>query len=153
SARGRATRSWFFLGKGPGEQDLGEIRMEPGGALRGRVVDEHGGPLASVEVRGIRPYSPDTPAGREEARTLGDNCSWVGPYSKVGARAGEGPFLLEGWPLEPVLARAQVGGKLAGLSAPVEVTPGQPQDVGDVIVGNPRGENLIPGIALDARGG
>jgi RNA polymerase sigma factor (sigma-70 family) len=145
-----ATQIWYLRPGGPGEQDLGEIRMAPGGTLVGRVVGDARMPALVTAIGG---YAPETAAGLDEARTFGGNVLGLGArYSVRSQAAADGRFTLEGVLATSVRVSATQLGRLGAISAAFPLGAGETVDVGALVLEEPGPENLVAGVLLDAAG-
>ena len=88
-----------------GARDLGEIRLTATGALRGRVVDTQGEPIADADI--------DVGPGRSTT------------YSRSTRSEVDGTFLLGHAPIGTYAIKAKVEGYLSGYIEPVTVIAGR----------------------------
>lgn len=92
------------------------VRLEPGGRLAGRVLDDQGAPVADAEVSlAWRPMLEDLPAGGALYRKTSTN--------------REGRFEIRSSPLGTVLLGVRARGFIPRPPAPVTVPPPQGQDL------------------------
>ena len=89
--------------------DLGEIVLDPGAALTGRVLDASGRPVAEARIHLVR--GTDEWMNRRE------------PGAVVASSKADGSFALEGIPSDGVRLAAEKGALRSDLSAPITMAP------------------------------
>lgn len=118
-----------------GTTDLGDVKLERGTLLRGRVVDSAGAPVAKVEVR---------VDGKDRARRAGFE-SWCS------ARTGDaGAFVLR-WPLIAGEYTIGIDDQVIERGAEVTLT-GEPEQVLDVVLKRIDPADSISGVVVDETG-
>lgn len=129
----------------PGEVHLGNFRLEPGGAISGRVVDAHGAGLGDVLISlgGIQDEPEQLQRHRYEFH----------PDLKTTARsADDGSFLLSGVPEGFHRVWASRDEWVAAHSAPVEVRAGQESTGLELTLSELSAAHLVAGRVLDPDG-
>lgn len=116
SCNGFATRELSVAFADGATRDLGDVRLEPGGAVSGRVVDASGAGVPGVRVVGATPTRRDDPA---EDRLRG-------PPTPLGETrtSASGAFTLEGVPQGMLRVWAKAEGAPWTLTGRVPVRPG-----------------------------
>lgn len=111
-----------------GSLDVGDMRLEPGAAVRGRVLDVARAPLAEVHVT----FS-DLPGGAEPRED-----DEVRLYFCAGRSGADGRFRASGLRVAPATLRAEYRTPQVWLRPRVlrdlPLSPGPPLDVGDIVL-------------------
>ena len=127
------------------EKDLGEVVLEPGGALRGRVFGPDGAPFEGALVSVTQ---PDLWGSFEAARVHGPFAAQI-----LSARSGaDGRFEIDGVGVGPRRAWAGAPGMRYAVSPPIEVRAHQSTDEVELVLEPARGDDRIRGIVLSPRG-
>lgn len=141
----RADRQWFG---GPEDRFLGEVPMQPGGAVRGRVVDPDGRGVADAVVGVIFPVLAES-AEREELRVFGGQ-----PGASASTRTeSAGSFVLDGLPATPFSITARAAGTFHAVSEPVSIRAGETLDVGELVLEPAPEDQQIAGVVRTESGG
>ena len=145
SGAGLATRPERTTIEGPGVHALGDVVLEPGGALVGRVVDASGAPLPGARVQAWREAEE---ASRAELEAWGTFVlGWCSAASET-----DGSFVLEGAPATRLCVAAGLPGRLFAWSAPIDLSAGSTRRVTDLVLREPRPDRLLGGRVLDPDG-
>jgi protocatechuate 3,4-dioxygenase beta subunit len=141
----------------PGDRPahLGRIVLEPAGAVRGRVVDEDGRPVAeapvSIEALGSR-WLGFRHHPLEEARYLGsllDRMQVPAPGTTTGP---DGTFRVAGLAAGYVRVWAGADGVFYDYSAPLAVRPGADSEVPELVLRAPTEVEIIAGQVVGGDG-
>ena len=134
------------LGARPGETvHLGDVTLDPGGDVSGRVVDEAGNPVSGAMV-GVGPADTEGESP-ERMRTFGDS-----KPKSLHSIGDTGEFSRTGVPVGWIRVWAEKDGYLNAFSEPLELRPaGEIRDVILVMKRKVR-EDGIGGIVLDPEG-
>ena len=114
--------------------ELGDVLMNFGGRIRGRVVDEEGKPHSMVHLESLRTHTEGPEAGR-------------GTESSKARAAADGSFVLDGVPPGPTLVSARAPGYASVMSERLEVIAGQ-ELTGVVIRLTKRTQELKAGVLV-----
>lgn len=122
-----------------GETDLGDIALEPGGAIRGRLVDESGRAVSGGVV-----YAADPVLVEEEdrVRLAGPDRGQRRPRAESDT---SGSFLFPGLRTGAHRLYAGADGRLWTVTDPVEVAAGGTKDAGALVLEPIPAEELITG--------
>jgi RNA polymerase sigma factor (sigma-70 family) len=132
--------------------ELGDLALESGGSLEGRVTDALGAPFAGATVR------RELAAGRwrdfssqplEEARILGSMLEESAPSFMTGA---DGRFRFDGLELGYYRLWASAEGVRAAYSQPTAVRAGAVAQCEPLLLALPSAEECIGGVVLDEEG-
>ncbi|HEX5010024.1 MAG TPA: carboxypeptidase-like regulatory domain-containing protein [Planctomycetota bacterium] len=128
-AEGCAPRSVRCVGCTGGGFDAGDICIETGGWLTGRVLDEAGAPLAGADIslQSAKAASPDCGLERPYFDQHVKDCTRTTSYADGRFRAG--PF----WPGTATLV-VSAPDRLAATLEPQEIKVGTDEHVGDVVL-------------------
>jgi protocatechuate 3,4-dioxygenase beta subunit len=144
-AEGFAIRTHVCLGLLAGDYDVGDVVLEPGGTLTGRVVDESGRPVAGALLWPWHTAMLPIRVPLTEADSSGDIYGALAcDVSDDAGRFTLGPF----WPGVVKCEVRTEGHPLATLEQ-LEIEPGVTRDLGDVVLA--RGATLH-GTVRDAEG-
>ncbi len=111
-----------------GTTDLGDVVLEPGGRIRGRVLDEDGEPLAKAWVSIIEPEV--LPEEREQAR--GGHFSRAVTFGRAPTGA-DGAFELDGAPIGTYRIYARASDRSQAISEPFTLVAGGALTLPDLI--------------------
>jgi len=128
---------------------LGDVVLEPGGALSGRVVDPLGNPVTGAKVTcSLNDLLPDDDGQRRKNGPMRRHCF----IDEAPPTAADGTFCYSGAPVGWVRLWAHAEGMLYTYTRPVEVRARQ-ETRGLELVLEPMGrEELIAGVVLDPDG-
>lgn len=141
SRSGLATRPERTTIDGPGVHALGDVVLEPGGALVGRVVDASGAPLAGARLRTWREPEEESRAELEAWGTY--VLGWCSATSEA-----DGSFVLEGAPATRLCVAAWSPGRLHAWSPPIDLSAGSTRRVADLVLREPAPGQLLAGRVL-----
>ena len=137
--------------RGPGEVQLGEIRLAEAGAITGRILDHDGTPVSWARawlVQGVEPGDPTV----EDLRRSGAG-GFTGISVGFHAAPGEdGRYSIEGVPLARVSVVGMAPERCRAYTTPVQIRKGVTVNAPDLILELPGKENLIRGRVLDEAG-
>lgn len=149
SGAGLARRPLRATIAGPGELAVGDVTLEPGGVVLGRVVDASGAPLAGARVSAWRePTTADggelDPAQRAKLETWGTYVlGWCATRTE-----NDGTFRLEGAPATRFCVAAWAPGRLHAWSEALDLPAGGTRRVADLVLREPGPERLVGGRVL-----
>ncbi|MEM1450236.1 MAG: sigma-70 family RNA polymerase sigma factor [Planctomycetota bacterium] len=146
SCDGQATRFLDIALPRDIDTDLGDLKLAPGGAVAGRVVDESGHGLRDVEVM-VGAAALGGPL--ELARRLGpqDERPWLEART-----AADGSFRLAGVPIDGARVWARRDGWPWGVSAVVTLRPGSEERIDDIVLAPADPAMLIVGTVVTPDG-
>ncbi len=128
---------------------LGDVRLAPGGAIQGRVVDEAGSPIEGAWVK-LTDRLPDRHTVEQERRSEQD---WGGEGGLPPTHTDAvGEFTLSGVPAGYARLCAGGDGWLASWSAPIEVRAGAESFGIELALERRDPREWIAGIVLDPEG-
>lgn len=145
-APGRATWTHSAAGVRGEAVRVGDVVLAPGGNIAGRVVDQHGEPVAAIAIGLDRSKTPRSET--ENRRRF--------PFNPSRAMRTEtdsdGRFTLEC--VEVGFVRVAAGGRgwLTTFSAPVEVVAGQVSEGVELVLEPVPSDELISGLVVDPAG-
>ena len=137
---------------GPAVVELGDVQLEPGGNVAGRVVDERGAGLAHAQVYAVGATLPGTAEREEERRVLGSPFPLLEASRAWTTSAQDGEYRIEGVPARPISVVARTAGRTVAYTPPLEIRRGMETVAPDLVLRPPSGENAIRGVLLDAQG-
>lgn len=144
-AAGFATRFLELNAPTGGTLGLGDVVLEPGGSVRGRVLDRAGRPFAGATATVT---GPDLWGTLEEARVKGP----FGENLLVGTSGDDGRFEIAGVGTGPVRVWGSAAGMRHAVSPPLEVRAREATEEVELRLEPIRGDDRIRGIVLTPAG-
>jgi RNA polymerase sigma-70 factor (ECF subfamily) len=124
---------------------LGDVVLQPGGSLRGRVFGPDGLPFARARISVTRPGIWNS---LEEARVSGPSAEHV----PAGVSGADGRFEVDGVETGPMRAWAGADGMRYAVSPPIEVRPRQATEEIELHLEPFRSDDRITGVLLSPAG-
>ena len=121
----------------PGVVTLGDVVLEPAGALVGEVLGFDGAPRAGVAVCAVSAFVDAEPGVRDEARTYGTWTYLHHAREWSGITDAAGRYRLPGVPTSFVSVRAKATDSYFAFSEPVAVTAGETTTVPSIRLEQP----------------
>ena len=126
---GRAIRREALNIESPGSHNLGDVVLDPGGAVTGRVLGADGAPLAGQAV--FAGYTHEADARDARTRRIGGGMTRG--QSNV-LSAADGTYTIEGLPVGASIIQACLPGALFHFTPPFLVSPGETAVAEDLVL-------------------